>query len=348
MNKTMVTVSDPAARIINAAHNKILRYHTDREQASTKQQPKDGVLYHYTTAEGLKGIIENEELWATSAYYLNDSAEILYGYRLLDFALENWLKRANPQANSISRGLAELLRRYFGHDALERNVITPVYLTCFCEEGNLLSQWRAYGSSGGYSIGFRVPAEGIVYGLIPEPRVYTGRCIKVEYDRDKQMQRILQILDFILPILDEQEVTDAVRSIDPLSPLGFSKLSSITNEMLVEESIGFKDAAFAVEKEWRFVVRSRELLKQGIDDGDHTNLPIYFKTARGKLIPFVKFKPSKAPMPLVGDGQKLPIASVRCGPAGDRISAWMAVRYLLDGKGYRTARVDRSEISLAF
>jgi hypothetical protein len=344
----MVTVSAPAARIINAAYNRILAYHNDREQASAKERPNDGVLYHYTTAEGLKGIIENQELWATSAYYLNDSAEILYGYRLLDLALENWLMRANPEASSVSRGLAGSLRRYFGHDALERNVITPIYLTCFCEEGNQLSQWRTYGSSGAYSIGFKVPAEGIVYGLKPEPGVYTGRCIKVEYDRNKQIQCILEILHSILPILDEQDVTDAVRIIDPLSPLGFSKISNIIHEMLVEESVGFKDAAFAVEKEWRFVVRSRELLKQGIDDGDHTNLPIHFRTARGQLIPFIKLKPSKAPMPLVGDGQKLPIASVGCGPAGDRISAWMAVRYLLDGKGYRTVRVDRSEISLAF
>ena len=237
---------------------------------------------------------------------------------------------------------------YFRDVTLERNVITPIYLTCFCEEGNLLSQWRAYGTSGGYSVGFKVPAEGIVYGLVPEPRVYTARCIKVEYDRDKQIARVLEILDSVLPILDDQEVTDAVRSIDPLSPLGFSKPSRIIQEMLVEESIGFKDAAFAVEKEWRFVVRSRELLKQGVDDGDHTNLPIYFRTARGQLTPFVKLLPSKAAFPLVGDGQKLPIASVRCGPAADRISASMAVRYLLNGKGYRSARVDRSEISLAF
>ena len=328
----MVTVSDPAARVINAAHNRILRYHNDREQVATKQRPNGGVLYHYTTAEGLKGIIENEELWSTSAYYLNDSAEILYGYRLLDVALEEWLKQATPLEDSISRGLAESLRHYFGHDALERNVITPIYLTCFCEEGNLLSQWRAYGSSGGYSIGFKVPAEGIVYGLVPGPRVYTARCVKVEYDRDKQVRRVLEILDSVLPILDEQEVKEAVRSIDPISPLGFSQLSRIISEMLVEESIGFKDVAFAVEKEWRFVVRSRELLKQGIDDGTHTNLPIHFRTARGRLTPFVKLVPSKAAMPLVGDGEKLPIASVRCGPAGDRISATMAVRYLLDGK----------------
>lgn len=344
----MVTVFDPAAQVINTAYGRILGYHSDREQVPAKQRPNGGVLYHYTNAEGLKGIVENGELWATSAYYLNDSAEILYGYRLLDLALEKWLKRAAPPESSISRGLAESLHGCFSHDALERNVITPIYLTCFCEEGNLLSQWRAYGSSGGYSIGFKVPAEGIAYGLVPEPRVYTARCVKVEYDGDKQIRRVLDILDSVLPILDEQEVTEAVRSIDPLSPLGFSKLSRIIQEMLVEESIGFKDAAFAVEKEWRFVVRSRELLKQGIDDADHTNLPIHFRTARGQLTPFVKLIPSKAPMPLVGDGEKLPIASVRCGPAGDRISALMAVRYLLDGKGYRSARVDRSEISLAF
>jgi hypothetical protein len=344
----MANISDPAPQIITAAVNRILQYHIQREDSGTKQRPKDGLLYHYTTSEGLKGIVENEELWASSAYYLNDSAEILYGYRLLDLALETWIKRANPQANTVSLGLAESFRRYFGHDALERNVITPIYLTCFCEDSNLLSQWRAYGSSGGYSVGFRVPAEGIVYGLTPEPRVYTARCVRVEYDREKQMHCILEILASVLPILDENEVTDAVRNIDPISPLGFSRLSRIIREMLVEESIGFKDAAFAVEKEWRFVVRSRELLKQGMDDGDHTNIPISFRTARGQLVPFIRLKPSKAPMPLVGDGLKLPIASVRCGPTGDRISASMAVRYLLNSKGYRTARVDRSEIPLAF
>ena len=116
----------------------------------------------------------------------------------------------------------------------------------------------------------------------------------------------------------------------------------------MEEGIGFKDAAFAVEKEWCFVVRSRELLKQGLDDGDHTNLPIHFRTARGQLIPYVKFKPSNAPMPLICDGKKLPLANVRCGPGGDRIAKWMAIRYLLDGKGYKAVRIDRSEISVVF
>jgi hypothetical protein len=39
-------------------------------------------LAHYTTADGLRGIIQNGNLWASGAYYLNDSSEIDYGCEL--------------------------------------------------------------------------------------------------------------------------------------------------------------------------------------------------------------------------------------------------------------------------
>jgi hypothetical protein len=36
-----------------------------------------------------------------------------------------------------------------------------VYLTCFCESGDLLSQWRAYGANGGgYSLGLKFRDDG--------------------------------------------------------------------------------------------------------------------------------------------------------------------------------------------
>ena len=346
--RTMVTVHDPAAQVINEAYNRILRFNHERDFAANQQRPIDGVLYHYTTAEGLKGIVEQNEIWATSAYYLNDSAEILYGYRVLHRALEAWLRERNLPGHSSARGLAESFLHHLGHDALERNIITPIYLTCFCEDPNLLSQWRAYGSSGGYNIGFKVPMEGIVYGIKPEPRVYTARCVRVDYDRDRQLERVRQLLDFLLPILDEEKVAESTASIDPTSPLGFSQLQNIIQEILTEECLGYKDPAFAVEKEWRFIVRSRAHLKQATDNGDHTNLPIHFRTARGQLIPFIKFQPNHAPTPIVGDGKRLPLVSVTCGPGGDRISAGMAIRTLLDGRGFPEVRVNHSEIPLVF
>jgi hypothetical protein len=337
-----------AKTIMTDAHNRIVQFHNDRDQQAASRRPKNFVLYHYTTADGLKGIVENDELWATSAYYLNDSTEIMYGYQLIDEALEAWRKRVNPPELSMAGGLVYALQRQFGHDYLKRNIITPIYLTCFCEEDNLLSQWRAYGQTGGYSIGFRVLSEGIVYGLKPEPSVYTARCVKVEYDRGEQLRRITELLDFLVPIVDDAQVTEAIRSLDPLSPDGLGRLSGTIAEILMDESVAFKNPAFAVEKEWRLVVRSRELLKQGTDDGDHTKLQIWFRTSRGQLTPYVRLIPSRTAFPVTGDGKKLPIESVHCGPVGDRVSTAMAVRMLLDRYNYKAARIHRSEIPLAF
>jgi hypothetical protein len=344
----MTMAAADAKKVMTDAHNRIVQFHNDRDQAAAARRPKNFVLYHYTTADGLKGIVENDELWATSAYYLNDSTEIMYGYQLIDEALDVWQKKANPPEDSIAGGLVYSLQRQFGHDYLKRNVITPIYLTCFCEEDNLLSQWRAYGQSGGYSVGFRVLSEGIVYGLKPEPSVYSARCVKVEYDRGEQLRRILELLDSLVPIMDDPQVTEAIRSLGSLSPEGFGWPSGTISEILLDESVAFKNPAFAVEKEWRLVVRSRELLKQGTDDGDHTKLPIRFRTARGQLTPYVRLIPSRAAFPVTGDGKKLPIESVHCGPVGDRVSTWMAVRMLLDRYDYKAARIHRSEIPLAF
>ena len=40
--------------------------------------PVPTLLYHYTDAQGFKGIVESYELWATHIQYLNDTQEYLY------------------------------------------------------------------------------------------------------------------------------------------------------------------------------------------------------------------------------------------------------------------------------
>jgi len=37
------------------------------------------MLWHYTDASGLMGIVEHERLWATQTSFLNDSTELEYG-----------------------------------------------------------------------------------------------------------------------------------------------------------------------------------------------------------------------------------------------------------------------------
>jgi len=329
--------------------NRIVRYNLDRESAASERSLAGATLFHYTTVEGLKGIVEETELWATSAYYLNDSAEVIYGYGVLGEVLKDWMSNCGLPELSLSLGVARQLQDGFGNHLLNRKIINPIYVACFCEDGNLLSQWRTYGQSGGYCLGFTAFGEGPVLGMKPEPCVYTARWVKVEYDRAVQIRRCREILDSLLPILDDEELASAVREIDISSPLGFQGIFSAISDILVEEILAFKSKAFEVEKEWRIVVRSRELLKQGTDDGGRAPLPIHFRSARGLLTPYVKLIPSggKDLLSIRYEGL-LPIDGVRIGPTRDQTTAWMATRMLLDKNKYRATRVFGADISLNF
>ncbi|KLL97295.1 hypothetical protein NJ76_13535 [Rhodococcus sp. IITR03] len=93
-------------------------------------------------------------LWATDARYLNDAHELTYGAAALAEKLERHAEESRtPQVVERLRELAETVRdgRFeltYGSDT-ERSL---AHVTCFCESGDLLSQWRGYG--GGYAIGF--------------------------------------------------------------------------------------------------------------------------------------------------------------------------------------------------
>src|ERR1700727_58993 len=131
-DKLLTDYDESAVAIARAVYEQISHH-----QFSDEPRP-DKVLYHYTSAEGLKGIIENNELWATSAYYLNDSAEMFYGYNVLREVLDQWLSENKRTEDSFTLGLARQLRSSFD-DLFEKRLLKPIYLTCFCEDDNLLS-----------------------------------------------------------------------------------------------------------------------------------------------------------------------------------------------------------------
>ena len=328
-------------------YGKITKYNLDRENAASERALPGTTLFHYTATDGLIGIIERSELWATSAYYLNDSSEVIYGYGVLSEVLRNWISGCELPVDSLSLGMARELQEGFGNHLLNRNLITPIYLACFCEDGNLLSQWRAYSQSGGYCLGFTAFGEGPARAIKPEPCVYTARWVKVEYERSEQLRRCREVLDFLLPILEEPGLPGALREFDPTSQFGFHGFLRAISDVLVEEIIAFKSKAFEVEKEWRIVVRAREMLKQGTDDGGREPVPIHFRASKGLLIPYVKLTPSggRDLLSLKFEGQ-LPIDSIRIGPTRDETTAAMATRMLLDKHGYGATRIEKAGIPL--
>jgi hypothetical protein len=108
-----------------------------------------GPLYHYTTGENLTKIVQSGELWATQAACLNDTTELIYSAEELHKRVKARMAvQHDPKIDPLLNRLNKIL--------LEPNAETsPIFVACFSEHKDDLSQWRAYsGGEGGYAIQF--------------------------------------------------------------------------------------------------------------------------------------------------------------------------------------------------
>lgn len=102
-------------------------------------------LHHYTSAQGLLGILSTGAVWATDLRYLNDPEEFRFARCLI-------ATEARRRLETVEVGLVrEILSGAV--DDLEAHSM-KAYVVSFSENGNLLSQWRAYAQRDGFSIGF--------------------------------------------------------------------------------------------------------------------------------------------------------------------------------------------------
>jgi hypothetical protein len=219
------------------------------------------VLFHYTSAEGLLGIIESKSLWASDPEFLNDARELKYGRDNLRAALLASADQADEAGQAGAEFLdgeyrAKLIRmgaRYLDADGVkeERGPTLPaVYVACFCEDGDLLSQWRGYGASGGFAIGFRATAmpdflvrdKGFTEAsAIPDsPPVVKPELVKVGYGHRAVKRMVGGIVDTVPLRRDE-------------GPPGVAGRDMATG-VLIPGLASVKQEAFAEEKEWRLIV----------------------------------------------------------------------------------------------
>jgi len=173
-------------------------------------------LYHYTTAEGLIGIVQRREIWATDIFYMNDRSEFRHGLDLASKCLlsKEAREKHGDEAKRIAEGLETLGPGAIGF---------KLFICCFSQDRDNLDQWRAYCPRGGYAIGF--PFDRLKVCL-SDPNVWLRQCI---YSKKKQRAMM------------KKRVGKPGRAPNDL----------ITD--LVNESMRCKHAAFQREKEWRLV-----------------------------------------------------------------------------------------------
>jgi hypothetical protein len=100
--------------------------------------PIDEVIYHYTSAEGLRGIIENSEIWLTNVSFVNDMTECKA------LQEEKILFDDNDFTNKLVRDCWKDFVDYSHNDY-------DTYIASFSRGDESLDQWRGYGN---FRIGF--------------------------------------------------------------------------------------------------------------------------------------------------------------------------------------------------
>jgi hypothetical protein len=208
------------------------------------------ILYHYTSAVGLMGIIHSQALWATNAEFLNDAQELQFGRPTIRDEL---LRRAdklnaggegvvdeNYSRATVMRSAADHLAPGGAYAAQQHHF---VYVACFCAVDDLLSQWRSYGTDVGYAIGFWTEPLRRVRPAQPGARTNgaqeTAKLIQVQYGEVAALTAAIRVLQTIAP-----------RPVGSPGAAGYALAQTVVLPALA----GIKNAAFAAEQEWRLVI----------------------------------------------------------------------------------------------
>lgn len=238
-----------------------------------------GNLYHYTTPQGLVGILENQKLWATEYSFLNDASELNYGMTLSIELLE---KEIQKDSNDTLDKYLLLVK-----NAMEnKQEINDFYITSFSEHKDLLSQWKGYGQNGqGFSLGFdfkeftRWKREDILDIFIYiQPVVYN-----VEEQKNELKQIYKNLIKHIFTLESNKSLTDEK----------FYSIASCTVNFIKLKSIFFKSDSFQEENEWRIVY-------QNIGNVEVKKKKIKFRFSESKIIPYLELDilPQKSILPV--------------------------------------------------
>lgn len=310
---------------------------------------KYDVIFHYTTVDGLLGILNDGVLRATHYRYLNDVKEIV-GF--LDEELPN-----------LFRGpVFEQLKKIHGQDIIKTNEINKrggiesccnqiveelinstkesfervnePFITAFCgadsehiKQNGLLSQWRGYGSDGGYAIAFKT-AE-------------IEKLLKQEFNNHLYMLGFLNDVNYQGAASEENAFknwkSDIVECVKKYVANDLESILSDTYIPITALACLTKHHGFHEERELRIVAvpaanQNVEILRE---HGNHKPPPqIDFRARNGTVVPFLSLFKGLGP---------LPIESIIVGPSHDCEKRKKSVEILLAQRGIK-AEVRCSDI----
>jgi DUF2971 family protein len=269
--------------------------------------PAPESLFHYTSGEGLLGILRSGVLRGSNYAFMNDRSEFTYGASLLREVVE---ERSKHPHDDVDQDYYEAILR------ADTPIVSELYLSCFCTKGDLLSQWRGYGiQNSRYCLRFSPDQLEAIHGASP--------VVPVLYDRSRQRVLLNALLDRHLEGL--YSVASAERH------AFFYLMASCTYACCLGAFALLKDDSFEEEHEWRSMLLVRP--------GEYEDR-LVFAPAAGLIKPTL-------PLLRASDGDKLPLREIICGASANPEQAVRAAKLMLAHYKYSAICVTPSRIPLS-
>ena len=303
------------------------------DEWDARHQDPPAILYHYTAADGLLGMLQSHQIWATNVRFMNDRSELDYGINLVGrvFEEDQFVSKL-PQQDRPAFAKKKAAIRSMLDDVEKR---TTHFAISFCEKANLLSQWRGYGQSGsGFALGLQTNR---LREFIAEPRpnVRPEEFVAVILRRviyDKHAQEHF-VRSWIRAIAKSIRFDRRVK-LPTQTQFPYTVLDTVLNRLLYECLVCFKHPGFHEEEEWRLIQQGR------VGDKDVTRVD--FRTRSGRIVSYTPLtfrSTAEKRQPKRGDVNALPVVAITYGPTLDPGGSERALRAFLASRGYDADRI---------
>jgi hypothetical protein len=257
------------------------------------------LLYHYTTAEGLLGILDKRCLWMTAVGYVNDHTETMYAYEAA-YAQFRKLAKGIPLIGPLIEPICERMRHMQPSTAGNQR-----FVACLSEHADSLGQWRGYSSMGSaYAIGFRTN----VLASLSERNMIFVKCL---YKLEEQERLLLEWANGLAESCERSMLTGASPN-EIVHDNGGGAFDWLREYVGVRMPAFLKNSHFEPEAEWRLVRNIEWLTPAGIS----------FRPGRGTLIPYTKIQ-------FTHEELRAAVSSVTIGPTARTQDATQALASLL-------------------
>ncbi|MCS0326226.1 DUF2971 domain-containing protein [Vibrio sp. SCSIO 43086] len=186
----------------------------------------DKKLYHYTSADGLLGMMDGE-IWSSQIQYMNDNKEWEHGFDLAWPAIKKLQASRDRKIASIADNLIMNVR--------PESTMSRTFVFSLTEAPDLLSQWRGYCHDGGFCVGFdksKIESTDSFRGF------KLKRCVYSDVEKNEVINSIIQ------------KYVDKYYDIE-LDEVNRKKLIVESTAEFRELACYFKHSSFSEEKEWR-------------------------------------------------------------------------------------------------